>query len=79
MLTAKDGAHDYALGVEPKQSQSQAYYRGYYDQEEQQGVAAWLRGEQLAEKGESLPKTASNDCKRGYEFRQQINQARAQQ
>lgn len=79
MLTAKDGARDYALGVQPKSNQSQHYYSGYYGRDEQHGVAGWLRGEQLADKGESLPKAASKDCKRGYVFREQINQARAEQ
>ena len=78
MLTAEHGAHDYALGVEPRPNQCQAYYSGYYGQNEQQGVAGWVRGEQLADKGESLPRTACNDFRRGYKFRQQINQARAE-
>lgn len=78
MTNAEDGAQDYLLGLEPKFGQCQDYYAGYYDLKEQNGVAGWMRGEQLADKGESLPDTATKDCKRGYYFRRDLNQMRAE-
>lgn len=74
MPTEKQGEYDYSLGIEPNPEGGQAYCRGYYGK--YTGVGGWIRGEQCADQGNPLPDVASDDFRRGYEFRKNMNEMR---
>lgn len=88
--TEQDGKRDCMKGEPHREGKGAAYDMGYgvqFQREQMQSaqtidppnVSEWVYGEQLASEGKPLPLNASNDCKRGFDFRNDINDLRGKQ
>lgn len=90
VLLLSEGMRDCIKGIPHREGIGEAYDMGYrvqFQLEQIQSaqtidppnVSDWLKGEQLAEEGKPLPLDAPSDCRRGYDFRNDINDLRGRQ